>query len=373
MDALNILAFNWRDVTNPKAGGAEVHIHQVLNRLVQWGHSATLFCGWYEGCKRREEIDGIEIIRAGNQFTVYLAAFRYYLLNLRKRPFDIVIDDINGVPFFTPLYVKKPRVAIIHHLVRDIFFKELSPLSAVIGYTTEQIIPLLYRETPFIAVSESTKQELIEFGILGKNIAVVYNGIDNNFYEPSRQVKSPYPHILYLGRLKKYKSIEHLIIAMKYVTKELPNVKLSIAGEGDAEYKNELKKLAEGWTNIRFHGFVNEKEKLDLMKRAWVFVTTSEREGWGLTVIEANACKTPAIVTDVLGLRDVVKNNETGFTIPYGQPKILANALIKILTDKELREKLSQKALEWSKQFNWNKTSRKILQIIKHIIDNQDQ
>ncbi len=368
MDKLSVLAFNWRDLTNPNAGGAEVHIHQVLKRFVKWGHDATLFCGEYKGCKKKEEIDGIEIIRSGNQYTVYLAALKYYLKKLDS--FDIVIDDINGVPFFTPLYVKEHKIAIIHHLVKNIFFKELPPLPAVIGYTAEQTIPLIYRRIPIITVSESSKLDLIKFGIPKDNIIVIHNGIDDNPHESSDYLKSPFPHILYLGRLKRYKNLEQLIIATKYVTEKLPDVKLSIAGEGDRDYKFELKKLANelNLNNIQFHGFVNNQEKLELMRKAWVFVTTSEREGWGLTVIEANACKTPAIVTDVQGLRDTVKNNETGFIIPYGRPKTLAKVITKILTDNELRERLSKNAVEWSKRFDWNKTASKILQVIKKTI-----
>jgi glycosyltransferase involved in cell wall biosynthesis len=368
MDKLSVLAFNWRDLTNPNAGGAEVHIHQVLKRFVKWGHDATLFCGEYKGCKKKEEIDGIEIIRSGNRYTVYLAALKYYLKKLES--FDIVIDDINGVPFFTPLYVKEHKIAIIHHLVKNIFFKELPPLPAVIGYAAEQTIPLIYRRIPIITVSESSKLDLIKFGIPKDNIIIIHNGINNNPHDSSDYLKSPFPHILYLGRLKRYKNLEQLIIATKYVTEKLPNVKLSIAGEGDIDYKFELKKLANelNLNNIQFHGFVNNQEKLELMRKAWVFVTTSEREGWGLTVIEANACKTPAIVTDVQGLRDTVKNNETGFIIPYGKPKVLAQVITKILTDNELRERLSKNAVEWSKRFDWNKTASKILQVIKKTI-----
>lgn len=372
MEGLNVLTFNWRDITNPLAGGAEIHIHQVLKRLVQWGHSATFFCGQYKGCKKKDEIDGIEIIRAGNQYTVYLAALKHYLQSLRKKPFDIIIEVINGIPFFTPIYVKKPKVAIIHHLVKDIFFKELPLFPAAIGFTAEKTIPLLYRELPIITGSESAKQELTKFGIPKKNITIIYHGIDNNFHEPPKYSKSPYPHILYLGRLKKYKSLEQLIIATKYITKELPSVKLSIAGKGDADYENKLEKLTKDLNldqNVTFHGFVDEKKKLELMQKSWVFVTVSEREGWGLTIIEANACKTPAIVTDVPGLKDAVKNNETGLIIPYGKPKILAKAIIKILTDNELRERISKEALEQSKQFNWNKSANKTLQIIRNTIN----
>ncbi|TRZ49436.1 MAG: glycosyltransferase family 1 protein [Dehalococcoidia bacterium] len=371
METLKILVMNWRDITNPGAGGAEVHIHEVAKRWVKRGHEVTLLCGRYDGSEEDDEIDGVEIIRRGGPYTVYLHAMKEYLWNLRKRSYDIVIDDINGVPFFTPIYVKRPKIAIMHHLVKDIFFKELPLHKAVLGYVAEKTIRLIYRDTPFIAVSESTKEDLMKFGIPKENINVIYNGVDHEVYKPSLHSKSPNPHVVYIGRLKQYKNLAHLLRAMKIVvnTKQLNDVKLTIAGRGDFE---ELKKaVAELGISryVELLGEVNDNKKVELFDRAWVYVTTSSREGWGLTVIEANACGTPAVAYNVPGLRDSIIDGETGLLVPYGDLEALAKAVIKVLTDDGMRKKMSINAMKWARRFDWNRTAEEVMKVLEY--DNQ--
>ena len=364
---MKILIFNWRDITHPLAGGCEVNIHELGKRIVEKGNEVTLLCGEYEGCKKREVIDGIEIIRRGGKYTVYIYALLEYIQNLRKRNYDIIIDEINGFPFFTPLYTRKPIIAFIHHVTKKIFFRELPFIFASIGYIAERLIPLFYRKAVFITVSNSSREEIKEIGIPEDKIKVVYNGISET-YKPDWNKKSSYPHILYLGRLKKYKQLDHLIKAMKIVKKEVKNAKLSIAGSGDAE--EELKKIVDEMGlnhHIEFHGYVEEKKKKDLLQSAWVFVTPSQKEGWGLTVIEANACGTPAIAYNVPGLRDSIRNRETGLLVANGDIHKLAEAIINVLKDEKLREKLSKNALNWSKNFSWDKSSERFLEILRKV------
>lgn len=365
---MKILVFNWRDITHPQAGGCELHLHEIGKRIVEYGHDLTLFCGAYEGCESRANVDGLEIIRKGGQYSVYAEAMFEYLSILRKRDFDVVVDDINGVPFYTPLYVRKPRVAVIHHLVKEIFFRELPLVLRPIGFTAEWLIPAIYKKTDFITVSDSSKKEMIEAGIPGRNIRIVHNGISGNF-SPNNALVNPNPHILYLGRLKAYKQLDHLIRAVKIIRKRIPNIELSIAGSGDAE--DDLKKLANELDvkeNVKFHGFVNEEEKLRLLQSAWVFVTPSEKEGWGLTVIEANACGTPAIAYDVPGLRDSIQKNRTGILVTGDRVEDLAQNTINVLENDLLRKRLSTAALEWSKNYSWDKSAVKFLNILEEAI-----
>jgi glycosyltransferase involved in cell wall biosynthesis len=329
-----------------------------------------LFCGRFEGCRETDTKDGIEIVRKGGPYTVYLHAMKEYIQNLRKRGFDVVIDEINGVPFFTPLYVRGVRkVAIMHHLVKDIFFKELPWHMAVLGYTAEKTIPLIYHETKFIAVSESTRKALVNFGIPEGNIKVVLNGVDHELYNRNPSQKSPYPHIIYLGRIKYYKNLDHLIEAIKIIRndknlREKP--KLTIAGRGYVYHH--LKQLAADrkvQDCIEFLGEVPEQKKIELLQRAWVYVTPSTREGWGLTVIEAAACGTPVIAYDVPGLRDAVVDGRSGILVPYGDIEALAKSIVRVLTDEGLRSCLSENAYRWSLNFNWDKTASDMLRVIE--------
>lgn len=370
MESLKILVMNWRDITHPQAGGAEVHIHEIAKRWVKWGHEVTLLCRKYKGCKEDDEIDGVEIIRRGGPYTVYLHAIKEYMWNLRKRNYDIVIDDINGVPFFTPIYVRKPKIAIIHHLIKDIFFKELPRHKAVLGYTAEKTIPLIYHNIPFIAVSESTMEDLVKYGIPEENVNVIYNGIDQGVYKPNPHSKSPHPHIVYLGRIKKYKNIVHLLKAMKLIvdSTKLDDVKLTIAGRGDyQELERTVENLGLGGY-VKLLGEVSNSKKIELYNNAWIFVSSSSREGWGLTVIEANACGTPAVVANVPGLKDVVVDGETGLLTPFGDVDALAKAVVRVLTKDELRKRLSRGAVDWVRQFTWDRCSRELMNILEAVI-----
>lgn len=350
------------------AGGAEVNLHEIAKRWIKWGHQVTVFCAKPPGCEEHEEIDGIEIIRKGEPYTVYLHAAKQYLWRLKKRDYDVVIDDINGIPFFTPTYVRKPKVAIMHHLVKDIFFKELNLPLAITGYLAEKTIPLIYQKTPFVAVSESTKESLTSFGIPTENTTVIYNGLNHSLYKTSSGTESPYPHIVYVGRIKNYKNLDHLLKATKIIAKTIPNVRLSIAGKGDC---NELRALAKQLRIAHLTSFytnISDQEKVQLLQSAWVHITPSTREGWGLTTIEAAACGVPAIAYDVPGLRDAIIKDQTGFLVPYGDVETLAKTALKTLTDYDLRETLSRNAIKWSSQFSWNQTATETIQVVKTAI-----
>lgn len=370
MKALKILVFNWRDITHPWAGGAELHIHEISKRWIKQGHKVTLFCGKYKGAKRYDEIDGIEIIRKGGKFSVFLYAVWGYLTKLRKRDYDLIIDGVNGIPWFTPLFSRGQKVAIMHHLVKGIFFKELPLFLALIGFYIESFLPLIYHKTPFITVSESSKREMMKAGIPEGHITVVNNGVDHGIYKPNEYSKSPFPHILYLGRLRNYKNLDLLIRAMDSIIKEIPSIKLSIVGTGEAEYK--LKKLTNKLRlndSITFYGYADEEEKIKFLQNAWLFVSPSEKEGWGLTVIEANACGTPAVAFTVPGLRDSIKNDKTGLLVENGNIDALAEVIVRILADEELRKRLSMGALKYAEQFSWDKSAEEFMKVLEGVVN----
>ena len=355
---MKILIFNWRDITHPWAGGAETNIHELAKRWVAMGNQVTLFCSAYPGCKPEETIDGIRILRRGTRFTVYLHAFWNYLTRLRKEKYDVVIDDINGVPFFTPLYVRKPKISIIHHLVKGIFFKELKFPLSWLAYAAEQfVMPILYRKGRIITVSESSKEEIQKLGL--KNITVIHNGIDSVCSNSG--VKTKNPTICYVGRTKKYKHLDILLKLFKEIN--LPDSSLYIAGDGDS--LPNLKELANklGLNNVEFFGHVSDDAKAKLLQSSWVFVTPSEKEGWGITVVEANACGTPVVAFNVPGLRDSVVDCKTGFLVD--NERELKEKVLTLLNDANLRDQMSSAAFEWSKNFSWDKSAAKFIEEIK--------
>jgi glycosyltransferase involved in cell wall biosynthesis len=366
---MNILALNWQDLTNPLSGGAEVHLDELLRRIAQRGHKVTLFCSGYANSKQEEVIGGIRIIRSGNRYNFNLIAPFVLRKLVRRERFDILIEDINKIPFYTPLYLNLPTLVVVPHLFSTTVFREINFILGLYIYFAERPLVALYRGKKFNVISESTADDIAKRGIPKSDISVVHCGIDNTTYiVDSSQKKYNRPTIIYLGRIKKYKSIDHLVLAFQKVLQKIPEAELKIIGNGD--YLPRLKKLAENLKldqAIRFPGYVSSEEKVEIMQRSHVAVYPSLKEGWGLTNIEANACGTPAIAANVPGLRDSVIDGETGFLYQYGNIDELADKLVLILKDSSLRGKLEKGGLEWAGRFNWDSAAEQFLHILEGV------
>lgn len=360
---MKILVFNWQDIKNPFAGGAEVHLHETFSRIVKKGHSVTLVCSSFRGGAPRDLIDGIRVIRIGTRNLFNFAVPLWYLFFGFK--YDVVVDDVNKIPFYTPVYVRKPIIALFHHLFGKSIYLETNPVAASYVYASEWFISKVYRRTPAVAVSESTKSELIEMGIPEKNIAVIHNSVDHTLYRPEG-IKSDKPFTIgFLGRIKKYKSIDHVLQAFEKIKNRVPDAKLLVVGDGD--YLPSLKKIAsnmEHRDDIIFTGYVSGEEKVKYIHEMDIVVNPSPKEGWGLTVIEANACGRPVIGADVPGLRDSIIHDRTGLLYEYGDIEALMIHLFRVYSDRELRENLSKNALEWAEKFNWDDAAEAFLSVI---------
>jgi cellulose synthase/poly-beta-1,6-N-acetylglucosamine synthase-like glycosyltransferase/glycosyltransferase involved in cell wall biosynthesis/O-antigen/teichoic acid export membrane protein len=360
-----ILIFNWRDTKHVWSGGAEVYLHEISKRLVKKGYKVTVFSGNDGKSPRNEKVEGVQIIRRGGFYTVYFWAFLYYILRLRNY-FDVIIDSENGIPFFTPLYSGKKIYLLIHHVHQDVFRIKLRPPLSWIGRVMEKkIMPLVYRNTEVVTVSPSSKTDILMHKLTTKDPHVVYNGVDPNVYKPG--VKARKPMVLYLGRLSPQKSLSTFIHAAKKIINHTPTVEFVIAGDGD-DRKNLMKLVNKLQLDqyFKFKGKVTEEEKIDLYQKAWVFVNPSFMEGWGITTIEANACGTPVVASNVAGLRDAVHNPHSGFLVPYGDAEEFAKNIVRLIKDKKLLKNMSEEAVIWSKKFDWAKSTEDFLHIFEN-------
>lgn len=365
---MNILVINWQDWTNPLSGGAEVHLREIFRRIAAAGHAVTLFCSAYPGAAAEETIDGIRIIRRGSRNTFNFVVPFYYRTLLRKLRFDVVVDDVNKIPFYTPLYVREPLVGLSHHFFGTSIFLEAGPVSGTYVYLAEKLFNLVYRKTPFLVVSQSTMDEFIERGFPRENFTFALNAIDHDELHPTGIPKSTHPTIGYFGRLKKYKSIDHLIRAFAVVRRSIPDAELVIIGRGD--FQPELATLARelGVADAtRFTGFVPAEEKRRLLEEIWVVVNPSMKEGWGIVNVEANACGTPAIAADSPGLRDSVIDGYNGRLYPYGDVGTLTERLIEVLSDADERERLRANALEFARSLTWEKSAEVTLDLLERV------
>ena len=360
MKRLNILALNWQDLKNPMSGGAEVHLEEMLRRLAAWGHKVTLVCSNFRGGAGEEIMEKVRIVRAGNRYNFNFVAPLIIRRLTKAESFDLFLEDINKIPFYSPLYQKLPTIVIIPHLFSTAVFQEINFILGSYIYLAEMFIRPIYGKRKFCVISESTAADMVARGIPENEVSIIHCGIDRSLYNNSAGMqKFDRPTILYLGRIKKYKSIHHLISAFAMVRQKLPDARLVIVGAGD--YLESLTKQATGLglgAAVEFTGFVPSDKKVEYLCRSHVMVYPSLKEGWGLTNIEANSCGTTAVAADTPGLRDSVRHGISGLLYPYGRIDRLAESLLAILTDDQLRRRLEQGALEWAERFHWDRSAR---------------
>ncbi len=358
-----ILAFNWRDTRHAFAGGAEIYIHELARRWVAEGNHVTLFCGSDGAQARSETVDGVHVVRRGGFYLCYLWAALYYFCQFRGR-YDVVVDCHNGIPFFTPLFTKEPVYCLMHHVHQEVFYRYLPrPLAAFAAFLEGTVMPFVYRNTPFITISNSSRSEMESLGLGLSGISMVHPGVDLAGLEPGE--RDPLPTILYLGRLKAYKSVDVLIRAFAQVLSRVPNAQLAVVGGG--EELGNLEKLARELGvahRVTFAGKVDEAEKLRWYQRAWVFVNPSMMEGWGITTIEANACGVPVVAADVPGLRDSVKAPDAGVLVPHGDADGFAEAIANILERPTERRAMGRQGIQWAKNFGWDRSAAQFFKLI---------
>ncbi len=363
----HLLVLNERDHANPLAGGAEVHLFELFSRLAARGFPVTLICARYRGARRIDRERGIEIMRVGNRYTFYARGpalarrlARTHIANA------ILIENLCKLPFYGPLYSPVPVLAIVHHLFGATAFAQVSPPIAAVTYVSELGIPRIYRGVPMIAVSPSTREDLIVRGVSGSNVTVIPNGLDHTLYAPADG--EPGPVVLSLGRVEAYKRIDVVIDAMPHILRAVPGAKLLIVGRGEAVPALEQQVARLGLAeHVELRGFVSEQEKVELYRSARVFVNPSEKEGWGLTVLEANACGTPVVASDSPGLRDSVRHEQTGLLVPHGDVAACADAISRILRDEDEWRRLRRGALAWAAGFRWDAVTDQVQAVLERI------
>lgn len=354
---MKILILNWRDIKNPAAGGAEILTHEMAKRWVKLENDVVLISAGFPGAKNQEIIDGVRIIRMGKWWNVHLLACFYYFKNLRNK-IDIIIDEVHWFPFFARLYAGKKTILLACEVANKLFYKCFPWPLAITGRLLEKIYLFLYRNTPTLAISSSTKNDLIKEGFQERNITVLPMGVSCP-KEIKIYTKEKRPTIIYLGRINKQKGADDAIEVFKEVKKKIVDAEMWFVGTSKPEYLKRLKKKIANYgfkNTIKFFGFVSSKEKFRLLSQAHILIVPSAHEGWGLVVTEAGLVGTPAVVYNVAGLRDIVKNNINGLVVELN-PQAMATGVIKLLSNKEMFKDLQKNAIKIARSYNWETTA----------------
>jgi glycosyltransferase involved in cell wall biosynthesis len=364
---MKILWFTWKDKKNPLAGGAEIVNEELAKRLVRNGNEVVFIVGGFKNCISEEIIDGYKVIRLGNRLSVYFSAYKYYKKNLMGWP-DLVIDEINSIPFFCKFYVKEKNIVFVQQLCREIWFYQVSFPFNLIGYLLEPIYLWLLRNSKLITGSESTKRDLMKYGFREGNIKIISEGIEIKPVLNLKEIKKfDYPTILSLGSIRSMKRTGHIIAAFELAKRELKNLCLIIAGDASNGYGRRIikKVLNSGYQeSITYMGKVDLEKKVELLQRSHLVIVTSVKEGWGLVVTEANSQGTPAVAYNVDGLRDSVRQDYTGIICRENTPKDLAKNIIDLLNNEEKYQYLRENAWRWSKEINFDTSYRNFIEAL---------
>ncbi len=352
---LSVVLLNWRDMNHPEAGGSEKYLSEVATGLAAKGHRVTIRTAAYPGALPRETVDGVRYVRRGGRYGVYLRSLA--ALALGRHRADVVVDVQNGVPFLSPLVRSgSPVVNLVHHVHREQWGVVFGPAVARAGWFLESTVaPRVYGRSRYVAVSESTRDELGGLGVDSARVTVIHNGTDAVADE--HVSRAAHPVVMVLGRLVPQKRVEIAMQAVRDLSADRPDLELWVVGSGywDTELHSVADKLGIR-DRVTFTGHVSEAEKHRLLAEAWVLALPSLKEGWGLVVVEAGVHGTPTVAfADVGGLNDSVRDGETGVLVHGGQAEFTV-ALGELLDDDEARAAMSGQVVQWVTRFRWSET-----------------
>ena len=356
---IHVLA--WRDLDDVEAGGSELHASTVAARWAAAGIEVVMRTSHAAGSPPRAIRNGYEIVRYAGRYLIFPRAVAAELFGRHGRR-DALVEIWNGVPFLSPLWARGRRATWLHHVHEDMWPMVLPPKLARAGQLLERrFAPPFYRRTPIVTLSESSRAHILDrLRLPADNVHVVPPGIDPGF---SPGAEAPDPTVVAVGRLMPSKNFPVLLDAMAAVRRKVPNARLRIIGEG-YERPNLERRIAElgaaEWCTLE--GRVAPEVLLEAYRSAWIVASTSRAEGWGMTLTEAAACATPAVATRIPGHTDAVVDNVTGLLVDRNDE--LAPAMVRLLTDHDVRQRQAAAALTRSAHFSWDRTAFDTLAVL---------
>lgn len=351
------VVLNWRDSSHPQAGGAELYCERVAAELGASGEDVTLVTSRPPGQPAHEVRAGYDVVRAGSTYTVYLHALVWLLRH--RRAVHAVVDSQNGIPFFSPLAVSRrtPVLMLIHHVHQQQFATHFGPVMSRVGRWLEgPASRRVYGARSLVTVSPSTRSDVRRQLRLTGAISVLPCGMDAPLRGGER---SAVPRVVVVGRLVAHKRVELLLDAVAAVARAVPDVELHVLGDGPARQELQEHAAAAGIAHrTTFHGRVSDDRRDELVASAWLTVIPSAGEGWGVSVIEANAAGVPALAYDVSGLRDAILDGRTGWLVEPGEPLAPAvRAALEVVAQGHAAQQYAEACRAWAGHFSWPTTA----------------
>ena len=330
----------------PFTGGVENYVYYMSKELVKLGHDIMVICANEPPSKKEEILDGIKIKRLS--YLTKIANTNItpgFPFAMAKEDYDIIHTHI-PTPWcadwsnILSKFKKKPLVVTYHN---DIIGTGIA--NHIANFYNSTALKSLLSNADKIII---TQPNYIKYSLYLDNyedkIEVIPNGVDVEKFKPIN-IKREKNSLFFLSLLDEfhlYKGLDYLLKAIKIVKNSIPNVKLIVGGKGLLLEKYRIVVDAAGLSdNIEFHGFISNEKIVEYYNRSSIFVLpsiSSKQEGFGIVVLEAMACETPVISTDIVGVAYDVKKSNSGIIVPPKDAEKLAEAIIKILNDENLEK-----------------------------------
>lgn len=340
----------WRDLDDPDAGGSEAHADEFMRRWAERGLDVTHRTSRATGLPEHADRNGYRVVRRGSRFSVFPQATLAELTR-RTGPYDALVEVWNGVPWFSPVWSRRPKITFLHHVhgpMWDQIFP--GPLAAAGRLLEARLAPPFYRRGLTVTPSDATRAELIRLGFRPERVVAVPNGVHPR-YTPGGS-RTAQPSIVAVGRLAPVKRFDLLIRAAAEARRRVPGLTLTIAGAGPMRPELEAVIADVGgsaWVDLPGH--VDHDRLVDLYRSAWLVASASLAEGWGLSLTEAAACGTPAVATDIAGHHSSVVDGRTGVLVP---PERLGPVIADVLADDARRAALACAARQRAATLTWD-------------------
>ena len=355
---IHVLA--WRDLDDPDAGGSEVHADEFMRRWAEHGlevlHRTSAAVGLPATARRH----GYGVVRRGSRYSVFPRAVANEITHRTGR-YDALVEIWNGVPWGSPIWCRRPQITVLHHVHGPMWDQILPRPFAALGRALEaRVAPPFYRRGLTVTPSTATREELLELGFRPDRVVAVDNGVDP-FFRPGG-AETPNPSIVAVGRLAPVKRFELVIDAALEAKQRVPGLTVTVVGDGPlrpALQRRVDDAGASAW--ITLSGHISRDALLRHYRQAWLVVSGSLAEGWGLSLTEAAACGTPAIATDIRGHRSSVVDGVTGVLAP---PERLAATIADVLLDERRRSQLATAALARARSLTWDASALGVTRVL---------
>lgn len=342
--------------------------------LVRSGHRVRLVCARFAGSNREADVDGLRVYRISGERLLGPAALVSYELHFRRNV-DLVLTEVIGgarFPFFAPLYVHKPTISVWHQDHLPIFEHQYGHVLLPALAALERILVRLHSQTTFLVPSARSREDLIRKGIDPGLIRIFHPGLPrillNSEVPPRAQDREP--RAVCLGKIRRYKAVHNALLAFSLVARLVPQAQLSIIGRSDdPDYLAELRRVAriQGIEErVEFVINATEKEKLDRLRGSRALLAPAPIEGFGIAIIEANACGLPAVGTEGVPV-DSLQEGRNGFRVPFANIGEMAARAAQLLSDDVLFDRMSSESRRFAQQFTLENSVAPLLQIVAEI------